>query len=276
MGTSENIYGNCIGNYLGTIWELFGNCKNTWDRRLGTLPAHSCAAPGAFGAPRASPDAPRRSRAPVAGGLRARAGAGDDDDCDDDREDACRPRASALAARHSPQELHSHQMCSTRALDGPSGHLPTRTRHRLHLPTRARLPPPRTAVTTPPTHPPKPARHAASRRITRARTRTHARAPPPQPPQPSRTHAPTTKPPRRHAMSRHITRAHARTYHHHARTHARAQTHARARARTHAATTTATPPPPPREHCTRLSCETRPLSEEESVEEEGGIRRRPP
>ena len=57
MGTSENIYGNCIGNYLGTIWELFGNCKNTWNPRPETLPARPQAAPGVSGAPEAIPDA---------------------------------------------------------------------------------------------------------------------------------------------------------------------------------------------------------------------------
>ena len=81
MGTSENIYGNCIGNYLGTIWELFGNCKNTWNPRPETLPARPQAAPGAFGAPSAFPDAPwalasagrrRTARARVPRALRAR------------------------------------------------------------------------------------------------------------------------------------------------------------------------------------------------------------
>ena len=37
MGTRKNIYGTCIGHYLGTIWELYGNCENTRDEPLPPL-----------------------------------------------------------------------------------------------------------------------------------------------------------------------------------------------------------------------------------------------
>ena len=37
MGTRKNIYGKCIGHYLGTIWELYGNCESTRDEPLPPL-----------------------------------------------------------------------------------------------------------------------------------------------------------------------------------------------------------------------------------------------
>ena len=208
--------------------------------RLSAPPKRSQTPPGAR---------ERRSRADC-----ARAGAGDDDDCDDDREDARGPRASATAARQSPQEFHSYQMCSTRALDGPSGHLPTRARRHLHLPAHARAPTATAHRRNRPTHPPTTA--TTPRCVTPHHTRAHARAHHHH--RHARTHAPTTKPPWCHTTSHHITRA--RTHMPPPpRTHARTHTHARIHAR--AAATTTTTPPPPREHSTPLSCETRPLWE---------------
>ena len=245
-----------MGTVWGTIWELYGNYLGTVKTHgilASELPRRSPERPPALPAPPKRSQTPPGARERRSRADRARAGAGDDDDCEDDREDARGPRASATAARQSPQEFHSYQMCSTRALDGPSGHLPTRARRHLHLPAHARAPTATAHRRNRPTHPPTTA--TTPRCVTPHHTRAHARAHHHH--RHARTHAPTTKPPWCHTTSHHITRA--RTHMPPPpRTHARTHTHARIHARAAATTTT---PPPPREHSTPLSCEARPLSE---------------
>ena len=210
------------------------------------LPRRSPERPPALPAPPKRSQTPPGARERRSRADRARAGAGDDDDCEDDREDARGPRASATAARPLVRDV-----------------LYSRSRWAVGPPTYARpLPPPPTCARTrayrhrappQPPHPPTHHRHHATLRHTTSHARARTRTPPPPP----RTHAPTTKPPWCHTTSHHITcaRTHMPPP---PRTHARTHTHARIHARAAATTTT---PPPPREHSTPLSCETRPLSE---------------
>ena len=230
-----------MGTVWATIWELYGNYLGTVKTHgilASELPRRSPERPPALPAPPKRSQTPpgaceRRSRAD-----RARAGAGDDDDCEDDREDARGPRASATAARQSPQEFHSYQMCSTRALDGPSGHLPTRARRHLHLPAHARAPTATAHRRNRPTHSPTTA--TTPRCVTPHHKRARTRTPPPPPPRThARFHHQTTMAPH------HVTPHHTRTHTHatattHARAHAHARTHTRTRRRHHHHTTATT------------------------------------